>query len=228
VTRVLFLHGLESGPNGNKPRALREAGFEVTALQMPCGRDAIVRDPMTIASLGAAGLGLAFAARRGVLSLGVGLVGLALAKPLAMALATRRAFARSVQVQLRALAQEPNFDVLVGSSFGGAVAIALLQRGAWRGPTVLLCPAHERVAERAWRAPPAGLATLPGAGSAIIVVHGNADEIVPLEHSRRLVRGSQAELREVEDDHRLTKTANAEALRSWVDEASSRGGGRRR
>jgi hypothetical protein len=29
----------------------------------------------------------------------------------------------------------------VGSSFGGAVAVVLLQRGAWRGPTLLLAPA---------------------------------------------------------------------------------------
>ena len=29
-------------------------------------------------------------------------------------------------------------DVLVGSSFGGAVAVALLQRGLWSGPTLLL------------------------------------------------------------------------------------------
>ena len=29
-------------------------------------------------------------------------------------------------------------DVLAGSSFGGAVAVALLQRGHWAGPTLLL------------------------------------------------------------------------------------------
>ena len=32
-------------------------------------------------------------------------------------------------------------DVLVGSSFGGAVAVALLMRGDWRGPTLLLAQA---------------------------------------------------------------------------------------
>jgi len=35
-------------------------------------------------------------------------------------------------------------DVLVGSSFGGAVAVALLQRGLWRGPTLLLAQAALR------------------------------------------------------------------------------------
>ena len=35
-------------------------------------------------------------------------------------------------------------DVLVGSSFGGAVAVALLTRGHWRGPTLLLAQAALR------------------------------------------------------------------------------------
>src|ERR1700754_4388730 len=32
-------------------------------------------------------------------------------------------------------------DVLVGSSFGGAVAVTLLERGLYRGPTLLLAQA---------------------------------------------------------------------------------------
>ncbi len=215
--RVLFLHGLESGPQGHKPRALRDAGFEVTALQMPCGRSAILRDPATLAALAAAALGLTLAARRGAKTFVSGLAAVALARPLALALATRRAFRRSVDVQLGALARA-GFDVLVGSSFGGAVALELIQRGAWRGPTVLLCPAHERVAARAWRRPPAALASLPAEiARGVVVVHGRADEVVPIEHARRLVHKSSATLVEVDDDHRLTRTATAEGLRSWVE-----------
>lgn len=216
--RVLFLHGLESGPNGNKPRALREAGLEVTALQMPCGRSAIVRDPATLAALGLAGLMLGAAARRGPLTFAAGLAGVALARPVALALATRRAFSRSVDVQRRAL-EEGSFDVVVGSSFGGAVGLELLLCGAWRGPTVLLCPAHERVAERAWRAPPPGLAALGAAARQVLVVHGRADEVVPFAHAQRLVAGSAAQLLEVDDDHRLTATATTEGLRVWVERA---------
>jgi predicted esterase len=45
-----------------------------------------------------------------------------------------------VAVQSRALREfEP--DVLVGSSFGGAVAVSLLQEGLWQGPTLLLAQA---------------------------------------------------------------------------------------
>ena len=40
----------------------------------------------------------------------------------------------------RALEEEPP-PVIIGSSFGGGVTLTLLQRGAWRGPVVLLAPA---------------------------------------------------------------------------------------
>ena len=42
-------------------------------------------------------------------------------------------------------------DVLVGSSFGGAVAVAMLNQGLWTGPTLLLAQAarhYDPVADR--------------------------------------------------------------------------------
>src|SRR5262245_35479117 len=54
-----------------------------------------------------------------------------------------RDFAASVEVQAAALREfEPH--VLVGSSYGGAIAVELLQRGLWRGPTLLLAQAALR------------------------------------------------------------------------------------
>ena len=50
-------------------------------------------------------------------------------------------FAACVAVHQRALADAATPDVLVGSSWGGAVAAALVAVGAWRGPVVLMCPA---------------------------------------------------------------------------------------
>ena len=52
-----------------------------------------------------------------------------------------RDFEACVKVHAATIAREKP-DVLVGSSFGGAVALALLERGMWRGPTLLLAPAH--------------------------------------------------------------------------------------
>ena len=37
-------------------------------------------------------------------------------------------------------------DVIVGSSFGGAIVLELIQRGMWSGPAVLICPAHKVIA----------------------------------------------------------------------------------
>ena len=59
-------------------------------------------------------------------------------------------------------------DVLVGSSFGGAVVAALLQRGLWRGPTLLLAQAAQR----------RGLPVRLPEGVPIWLVHATDDDIV--------------------------------------------------
>ena len=100
-------------------------------------------------------------------------------------------------------------DVLVGSSFGGAVAVALLQRGHWAGPTLLLAQA-------------ALLYDLPAvlpAGVPVWLVHGSGDDVVPPEHSRRLAAGgspSTVRLIEVEDDHSLHASIENGSLVDWV------------
>jgi predicted esterase len=108
-------------------------------------------------------------------------------------------------------------DVLAGSSFGGAVAVALLQRGLWRGPTLLLAQAakHQGIE-----------LTLPE-NVRVWIVHGTSDDLVDPAESRalagtgtpRLVR-----LLEVEDDHPLSRsTASGELLR-WVRELHAAAG----
>jgi hypothetical protein len=87
-------------------------------------------------------------------------------------------------------------DVLVGSSFGAAVAVALLQREAWRGPTLLLAQAALRQ----------GLRPRLPRGVRVWLVHATADEVVPVADSRRLARSGTpglVRLVEVEDDHAL-------------------------
>jgi len=217
VRTVLYVHGLESGPGGRKAQNLAAAGFRVVSELMPCGRRQIVRDPVVIAG-GAALLAVVAAsvARRSFL--GVGLtIGLAYAcAPLAQAGVMRRVVRRSLAVQTASLASH-RIEAVVGSSFGGAIALELLSRGLWSGPTVLLCPAHALVAGRARLPVPPSLARLPDAvTSRIVVVHGLRDELVPVVDSQTLTDGSRARLVLVDDGHRLAKTATPSRLAEWI------------
>lgn len=99
--------------------------------------------------------------------------------------------------------------VVVGSSFGGAVVVALLERAAWRGPTLLLAPAqrHYPVAER-----------LPEE-TAVQIVHGTRDDVVAIEGSRALARTGTPELVrlvEVDDEHRLQSLVDSGRLAELV------------
>jgi pimeloyl-ACP methyl ester carboxylesterase len=211
MTTVLFIHGLESGPRGKKAVALEAAGFTVVAGQMPCSRKAILRDPVVIALLLTAVGVLIAASMQGVLGFMITVIAYSVLQRFVQPLLMRRMFRRSVAVQL-ALLSANQIDVVAGSSFGGAVALELLASGAWKGPTVLMCPAHRLVAGRAWRPSP----SLPADAAHIVLVHGRDDETVPIEHSRSLAKGTAAKLIEVEDQHRLAATATAENFREWV------------
>ena len=117
-------------------------------------------------------------------------------------------FDASVRAQADALsASKP--DVVVGSSFGGAVVLALLEKGLWRGPTLLLAPAHRHfsVSEK-----------LPE-GFPIWIVHGLRDSIIPVEASRVLASTrSDAGVRliEVDDEHRLRSLLEENRLADLV------------
>src|SRR5690606_5770584 len=144
MTRVLFVHGQESGPQGTKARLLARH-FETLTPQMDTGD-----------------------------------------------------FAGCVR-QIAAAIESFQPDVVVGSSFGGAVAVALLQRGAWRGPTLLLAPAPVQL----------GLEPRLPTGVPVWIVHGTEDDVVPIASSLILARSGSPErvrLLEVHDDHRLSAT----------------------
>lgn len=219
MTTVLFVHGLESGPHGAKTRALADAGFTVVAHQMPCGQRRALRDPaVVLAAAGALGAVVALALVGGPLAGGAAGVAVAAALPWARRAIVRRMLARSVAVQRRALASQP-VDVVVGSSFGGAVALALVRAGVWTGPTVLLCPAQARVAARAGQPCPSLDGVAAEVARRLVVIHGVPDDVVPIDDSRALVAGTRARLLEVDDDHRLTATATATNLAAWIDAA---------
>ena len=98
-----------------------------------------------------------------------------------------------VEMQRRAIEQYRP-DVVVGSSWGGAVATELLKRDMWRGPTVLLCPAwydvqkllHADVASKSLDTFHQRLLSLKLGAKAKkhLIVHGDNDQVVSVEHSR--------------------------------------------
>jgi len=158
--KLLYLHGLGSGPGGFKPTWLRKAGFEVIAPALP---DDDVAAAIEIA---------------------------------------RRSFTAQA------------FDVVVGSSRGGAIALAL---DTGKTPRVLIAPA--------WR----HLGIQPLHGPKTILLHSPHDELVPLQDSRDLAVELQllpAGMIETGDRHTMTDpgalAALVEAIERVAFEATSR------
>lgn len=119
-------------------------------------------------------------------------------------------FGACVALQTRKIASFAP-EIVVGSSFGGAVLLDLLQRGAWAGPSLFLAPAHRHYSIPEW---------LPTSVAALIV-HGTRDSIVDIAGSRALSQtGSRhcVRLIEVDDEHRLQSLVDTGRLAGLVHE----------
>ena len=106
-----------------------------------------------------------------------------------------RDFEQCVDVHARAL-QTFRPHLLVGSSFGGAVAVALLMRRLYTGPTLLLAQAAVRYFSDAY---------LPE-GVPVTLVHARQDEVIPFADSERLAQSGTPGLVRLlarDDDHAL-------------------------
>ena len=110
-------------------------------------------------------------------------------------------------------------DILVGSSFGGAVGVALLQSGRWRGRTLLLAQAAAAFGF------PIELPDEPEIGP-IWLVHGTRDAVVDPGDSRRLAASGppdRVRLIEVDDDHPLSESSASGALVAWIHQLMQTG-----
>ncbi|HEX7671601.1 MAG TPA: hypothetical protein VF395_18535 [Polyangiaceae bacterium] len=117
-------------------------------------------------------------------------------------------FEGAVAIHAKRLLERPS-EVLVGSSFGGAVALALLVRGLYAGSTVLLAPAHRHY----------GVEEGIPDGVPVIIVHGKRDDVVDIEGSRALAEtGTPGLVRlvVVDDEHRLGTLVETDALANFV------------
>ena len=124
-----------------------------------------------------------------------------------------RDFEACVQIHSAAL-REFKPDLLVGSSYGAGIAIELLQRGLWRGPTLLLAQAAVRMGKPL---------ELPR-GVPVWIAHGSADALIDIEDSRQLAKVGRTEdvrLIEVADDHSLSASVHNGELVRWVRELAA-------
>jgi hypothetical protein len=162
---VLFLHGLESGPSGSKATYLRQQFGGETADLDT--RQAIASHDRAVAA---------------------GRTWDATAPDI------EDAFAIPLQRAREALRAKPR-RLLIGSSFGGAVLMRLIDERLWPGPSLFLAQAALKLT---------GHDRLPPDHRAIFI-HGRTDSVVPLEHSRTIVAasGPSVQLWEVGDEHRL-------------------------
>ncbi len=144
---VLFLHGLESKPGGDKPDTLKKAGHTVLNPALPRG-----------------------------------------------------SFEESVGIAQDLVDTEAP-DYIVGSSRGGAVAMALDKRGS---RLVLIAPAW-----KAFGAPP----TIP---ADTVILHSPDDDVVPIEDSVELAELTGATLIECGECHRMSDTDALSVLTDFV------------
>ena len=218
--RVLFVHGLESGPTGGKVVGMRELGLEVVAVDMHMSqwrldkKNSFLRNTLRLWQTWVAGFLLLAALPVFLLTdpwsgvaMGVGAVVWGRLRWKSwVALAISKSMAACVDLQRAALAKH-EVDVVIGSSWGGAVSIELLVAAHWSGPTLLLAPAWQKVQERIDpERVSAVYARLQALSAPIHILHAPNDEVVPIVHSQRMATGRIGLTPVPEGGHRLLPT----------------------
>ena len=209
LKRVLYVQGLESGPNGFKVEDLRKQGLEVIAPSMHMSVWNITKRNSVARRLVDTPMRLFKPPWKWVGS------------------AVDDAFEGCVAVLREAVFKQPEdspIDCVVGSSWGGAVAAALLAEGCWKGPTILMCPAlrqKDRWCEDGYRSSAQVTLTIaalpPEVKSQCLIVHGTADKTVPLEDSKLLSEATGIQLEVIENGtHGLDNIMHNGQLANYV------------
>mmetsp|Transcript_59901 Transcript_59901/g.122941 ORF Transcript_59901/g.122941 Transcript_59901/m.122941 type:complete len:248 (+) Transcript_59901:123-866(+) len=197
---VLFMHGLESGPGGSKHRWLCSmyGDSNVTCPNMEMSLYRIDKANSLVRS----------ALRNALTTAPWNLLPVALETSLDGCVEANRQ-------PLEALQSKTGPAVLVGSSWGGAVALHAIEQGLWSGPTILMAPAYSRAVRKCYRSD-AAEALLEAKYKAIndrlsdevkrncVILHGTEDTTIPLSDSQELSKATGIKLVEIEGgDHRL-------------------------
>ena len=85
-------------------------------------------------------------------------------------------------------------DLIIGSSFGGGITMALMQRGVYKGDAILLAPAGVKY----------GLSPELPSDYRVLLIHDPKDKIVPYEDSVKILESNKScELWDADCGHRL-------------------------
>lgn len=114
----------------------------------------------------------------------------------------------------KAYIEQTKASVLVGSSFGGAMTMALLQAGVWQGPVVLLAPAIKRY----------GFDLKLPQGVHALIIHDPNDDLIPYEDSIELQQSNpkNAILWKSDGGHKLETITTNGLLKKAIDEQIAR------
>ncbi|KAL4441736.1 hypothetical protein ABPG74_008733 [Tetrahymena malaccensis] len=104
-------------------------------------------------------------------------------------------------------------DIILGSSWGGAIGLLLVSEGIWDGPIVLCCPALKHLLDTVGQTPNFKWNEIVekinkrNMGKNILIIHGTSDKIVPYENSVDCVKQiKDCQLITIENgNHGLTK-----------------------
>lgn len=208
---VCFVHGLEGTPQGAKVIGMRAQGLHVMAPNMHMSlwnvrrKNAAVRSILRlpeVRALGVAGVLSAAISRhtRSILPLvgwGALTTGWALMSKREL---SRRGLASSFEVCLELVARDIQArqpDVIVGSSWGGAVCMELVRQGRLHTPMILLAPAYRKVGEHlGWTDIAHREAQIRSkmARMDVEIFHDPADDVIPFAHSHDFVAGTAVKL----------------------------------
>jgi len=132
-----------------------------------------------------------------------------------------KSFLEALKLQEQAI-EEYQPDLIVGSSWGGAITSALILQGTWKGNTLLLAPAFHYIDELADVTSHLNIADWDYCGQ-IKIVHSKNDKTIPIEHSRKLRSlltkyAKNVELIEMEDagGHSLREITKDNQLKTLI------------
>jgi hypothetical protein len=142
--RILYLHGLESKAKGNKYRTLSKI-FEASSIKMPISKNILLKNPNNLKTafilFSAIVFFIMFTLTIKWFYLLATII-LLFCTYISHASAFDHIYDKCIDLQVKEIIRfKP--DLIIGSSFGGFIALELVRRNIWRGPLILLSSAHE-------------------------------------------------------------------------------------